>query len=272
MNVTGPRRRARQQSLILRNGQTALRLRLAQTWFEFQKEGGASDGQRKIRLRTKTCLRPSASYATPSACFSARPISTISGSTSTMSMAVSEPNIRRPSPRTSTARSPGIFATRWGSVGFFGPLSIRPDPRDRGLAQPLVKAASDAFDAWGVQPFRAVHLSAQRQARWPLSEIRLLPAFPDAADGGVGDALRNARPIRLALCGAVVRRTRRSRTGLPRADRRDLRGPGSHGAKSAPSPRAISAIHCCCAKQGASRASRSAIGGRRAKLARTACS
>jgi len=41
------------------------------------------------------------------------------------------------------------FATRWGSVGFFGPLSIRPDLWNRGLAQPLVAAASDAFERWG---------------------------------------------------------------------------------------------------------------------------
>ena len=43
------------------------------------------------------------------------------------------------------------FATRWGSVGFFGPLSIRPDLWDRGLAQPLVAAASDAFEGWGLR-------------------------------------------------------------------------------------------------------------------------
>src|SRR4029077_11145228 len=42
------------------------------------------------------------------------------------------------------------FATRWGSVAFFGPLSIRPDLWDSGIAQPLVAAACDAFDRWGV--------------------------------------------------------------------------------------------------------------------------
>jgi GNAT superfamily N-acetyltransferase len=42
------------------------------------------------------------------------------------------------------------FATRWGSVGFFGPLSIRPDLWNRGIAQPLVRAVSDAFDEWGL--------------------------------------------------------------------------------------------------------------------------
>lgn len=42
------------------------------------------------------------------------------------------------------------FATRWGSVGFFGPLTIRPDLWDCGLGQRLVAAACAAFDAWGV--------------------------------------------------------------------------------------------------------------------------
>ncbi len=42
------------------------------------------------------------------------------------------------------------FATRWGSVGFFGPLSVRPDLHDRGIAQALLAKTVDQFDAWGV--------------------------------------------------------------------------------------------------------------------------
>src|SRR5215469_11851232 len=42
------------------------------------------------------------------------------------------------------------FATRWGSVGFFGPLSIRPDRWEAGYAQPLVAAACGAFERWQV--------------------------------------------------------------------------------------------------------------------------
>ena len=41
------------------------------------------------------------------------------------------------------------FATRWGSVGFFGPLTVRPDRQGRGIAKQLVEAASARFDAWG---------------------------------------------------------------------------------------------------------------------------
>src|SRR5580658_803078 len=37
------------------------------------------------------------------------------------------------------------FATRWGSVGFFGPLTIRPDLWDRGVAQKLLRPTMDLF-------------------------------------------------------------------------------------------------------------------------------
>ena len=42
------------------------------------------------------------------------------------------------------------FATRWGSVAFFGPLTIRPDLWDSGIGQRLVAAACDQFAQWGV--------------------------------------------------------------------------------------------------------------------------
>jgi GNAT superfamily N-acetyltransferase len=43
------------------------------------------------------------------------------------------------------------FATRWGSVGFFGPLSTRPDLWDGGIGQRLVAAACDQFETWGIR-------------------------------------------------------------------------------------------------------------------------
>ena len=43
------------------------------------------------------------------------------------------------------------FATRWGSVGFFGPLTIRPDLWDRGIAQLLLQPTMELFDEWGVR-------------------------------------------------------------------------------------------------------------------------
>jgi len=43
------------------------------------------------------------------------------------------------------------FATRWGSVGFFGPLSVRPDLQARGIARGLLAATMAQFDAWGTR-------------------------------------------------------------------------------------------------------------------------
>ena len=43
------------------------------------------------------------------------------------------------------------FLTRWGSVGFFGPLTVRPDLWGRGIAQELLKPTMDLFEGWGVR-------------------------------------------------------------------------------------------------------------------------
>src|SRR5690349_18817511 len=67
------------------------------------------------------------------------------------------------------------FATRWGSVGFFGPLTIRPDLWDRGIAQLLLGPTMDLFDRWGLRhaglftfPNSAKHLALyQKFGFWP---------------------------------------------------------------------------------------------------------
>src|SRR5579863_8662244 len=43
------------------------------------------------------------------------------------------------------------FVTRWGSVGFFGPLTIRPDLWDRGIAQQLLVPTMELFEKWGIR-------------------------------------------------------------------------------------------------------------------------
>ena len=42
------------------------------------------------------------------------------------------------------------FATRWGTFGFFGPLSLDPALWDRGLASRLMKPVMETLDSWGV--------------------------------------------------------------------------------------------------------------------------
>jgi hypothetical protein len=40
------------------------------------------------------------------------------------------------------------FATKWGSVGFFGPLSVRPDLQEHRIGKALLAATMHQFDAW----------------------------------------------------------------------------------------------------------------------------
>src|ERR1700733_4310032 len=41
--------------------------------------------------------------------------------------------------------------TRWGSFGFFGPLTVLPEYWDRGVAQRLLEATMTIFERWGVR-------------------------------------------------------------------------------------------------------------------------
>lgn len=43
------------------------------------------------------------------------------------------------------------FVTSWGSVGFFGPLTIRPDLWDKGIAKQLLEPTMALFDKWGTK-------------------------------------------------------------------------------------------------------------------------
>jgi Acetyltransferase (GNAT) family len=43
------------------------------------------------------------------------------------------------------------FATRWGSFGFFGPITVRVDLWDRGMAGLLMQPIMDLFDQWQVR-------------------------------------------------------------------------------------------------------------------------
>jgi GNAT superfamily N-acetyltransferase len=43
------------------------------------------------------------------------------------------------------------FATNWGSVGFFGPLTIRPDFWDRGVGKRLMEPVMETFAKWGTR-------------------------------------------------------------------------------------------------------------------------
>lgn len=41
------------------------------------------------------------------------------------------------------------FATNWGSVGFFGPLTVRPELWDHGVGKSLMEPVMGCFESWG---------------------------------------------------------------------------------------------------------------------------
>ena len=43
------------------------------------------------------------------------------------------------------------FATNWGSIGFFGPLTVHPDVQRSGLGSALMEPVMERFATWGVR-------------------------------------------------------------------------------------------------------------------------
>src|SRR5580658_5847413 len=90
-------------------------------------------------------------------------------------------------------------ATRWGSFGFFGPLTVLPEYWGRGVAQRLLEATMTVFDGWGLRhtglftfPHSVKHVSLyQKFGYWPryLTAIMTrLPATESASQAKRGDA------------------------------------------------------------------------------------
>ena len=85
------------------------------------------------------------------------------------------------------------FATRWGSFGFFGPLSVQVDLWDRGIGSRLMQPIMDLLDQWAVRqaglftfPQSAKHIGLyQKFGFWPqyLTPLMEKPIAP-AIQGG----------------------------------------------------------------------------------------
>jgi GNAT superfamily N-acetyltransferase len=83
------------------------------------------------------------------------------------------------------------FLTNWGSVGFFGPLTVDPAFWSRGIAQRLLEPTVELFDSWGTRhaglftfSSSALHIGLyQRFGFWPrfLTAVMSAPAAPPAA-------------------------------------------------------------------------------------------
>ena len=95
------------------------------------------------------------------------------------------------------------FATRWGSFGFFGPLSVRPDRWEGKCAQPLVAAVCGAFDRWGVTqaglftfPHSAKHVHLYGKFGFYPRFLTAVMAKPATAGSLPGDARYSVLPPR----------------------------------------------------------------------------
>jgi GNAT superfamily N-acetyltransferase len=78
--------------------------------------------------------------------------------------------------------------TRWGSFGFFGPLTVLPQFWDRGVAQQLLERTMAIFDRWGMQHTglftfaqSAKHVGLyQKLGYWPQYLTAIMMRSPDA--------------------------------------------------------------------------------------------
>lgn len=115
------------------------------------------------------------------------------------------------------------LATRWGSVGFFGPLTVDPSAWDAGIGRKLLAPVLDCFARWDVRQAglftfaqSAKHVTLyQRHGFWP----RFLTVVMAPGAGRDGRARRRLR--------AAARGPRRRRRRVSRLHGRRLPGVGS---------------------------------------------
>lgn len=99
-----------------------------------------------------------------------------------------------PSTEVLTARVEGRLigsnvVTRWGSFGFFGPLTVLPEFWDQGVAKRLLDGTIEVFDRWGVRhsglftfPQSAKHVGLyQKYGYWPGYLTAIMRKAPDSA-------------------------------------------------------------------------------------------
>jgi GNAT superfamily N-acetyltransferase len=69
------------------------------------------------------------------------------------------------------------FATRWGSIGFFGPLTVRPELWDRGIGSRLLKATMPIFESWGTTHNGLFTFSHSPKHHWLYQKFGFWPRF-----------------------------------------------------------------------------------------------
>ncbi len=105
-----------------------------------------------------------------------------------------------------------VFVTHWGSFGFFGPLTVRPDWWDQGIGQRLLEPTMALFEEWGVR-HRGLYTFAhspkhialyQKFGFWPrhLTPVMGKPIPPAAKASGCSKLSETPAKNRAALVNA----------------------------------------------------------------------
>jgi GNAT superfamily N-acetyltransferase len=106
--------------------------------------------------------------------------------------------------------------TRWGSFGFFGPLTVLPEYWNRGVAQRLLEATMEVFERWGVRhtglftfPHSAKHLALyQKFGYWPryLTAIMTGPSETKSAEAPtlLSSLTKSQREQAIQACGRLT--------------------------------------------------------------------
>jgi predicted N-acetyltransferase YhbS len=102
------------------------------------------------------------------------------------------------------------FATNWGSVGFFGPLTIRPDFWDRGVGKRLMEPVMALFDQWQTRHAGLFTFSHSAKHVGLYQRFGFWPRFLTAIMSKPVEAIKSAAPwtrfaeVRLAERDAVL--------------------------------------------------------------------
>src|ERR1700734_4555269 len=106
--------------------------------------------------------------------------------------------------------------TRWGSFGFFGPLTVLPEYWDRGVAQRLLEATMVIFERWGLRHTglytfanSAKHVALyQKFGYWP-RYLTAIMAGPSEAHGAevpmlLSSLKKSQREQAIQACGRLT--------------------------------------------------------------------
>ncbi len=105
--------------------------------------------------------------------------------------------------------------TRWGSFGFFGPLTVLPEYWNRGVAHRLLEATMTIFERWGVRhsglftfPQSAKHVGLyQKFGYWPRYLTAIMTRTPQAkadAPALLSALTKTQREQAIQACGRLT--------------------------------------------------------------------